>query len=178
MVSLSNRERTAPRQAQGRRTPATTARPWVGFKSGCWAAAGRDMLFVQCPCSSVDRVPASGAGDESSILSGGTILYLRPEEYRTSPQSFQPSDLGLERSTVGVRRGRRPAPRHPFQHTSAGNPSTGRQRASSGCNSVTYTLPYSGWPISENTLTIAAEAPSVAGLTLSTLGRRPGSGPP
>ena len=28
--------------------------------------------MIECPCSSADRVPASGAGDESSILSGGT----------------------------------------------------------------------------------------------------------
>ena len=34
---------------------------------------GRVIFFsVECPCSSADRVPASGAGDESSILSGGT----------------------------------------------------------------------------------------------------------
>ena len=41
-------------------------------ENGCWAMCGRDMLFAERPCSSVDRVPASGAGDESSILSGGT----------------------------------------------------------------------------------------------------------
>ena len=36
-------------------------------------------FMAECPCSSADRVPASGAGDESSILSGGTTrssLYL------------------------------------------------------------------------------------------------------
>ena len=31
---------------------------------------------VDCPCSSVDRVPASGAGDESSTLSGGTTVRI------------------------------------------------------------------------------------------------------
>ena len=36
------------------------------------------VLFskVDCPCSSVDRVPASGAGDESSTLSGGTTVRI------------------------------------------------------------------------------------------------------
>ena len=30
----------------------------------------KPVKVITCPCSSVDRVPASGAGDESSTLSG------------------------------------------------------------------------------------------------------------
>ena len=40
------------------------------------------FFLSECPCSSVDRVPASGAGDESSTLSGGTTDRIPSSSFR------------------------------------------------------------------------------------------------